>query len=324
MAEHKAKYPIKSEDITQKILDIEIREATRKTLIKSCLIKAFELATNNRLKKSKLSHLSTSPHKDWSNASQEQTLKKLNEFERRVFVLKLELATKEHAHEAKLDQLNNIIDKLQSRIDELEASKKKESQISSLKTMHSPRARFTPQAGPTRSSQAEKRMPAISHSPFAGDTSSKSLFVGSDLARIASKATLKLSKDREARPETNLFSPNNSSAESTPLKSVRKLDLNVSSTSILGSSEVEDTFQTANGTFGDGAEKKKKRRIKLLSSQASKVLVSDDLNPEEDVNSLDYYLDANFQDETHQATTAKRTLEDGQEPAPKKRHVFKI
>lgn len=314
--------------LADEIHKIEMETSHTNALIRTCLLKAFEIctsqkhshSTNNSIKSSP-KKLSLSPHKDWNGVSQEQTLKKLNEYERRVFVLKLELSTKEQAHEAKVDQLNTLIDKLQARIDDMDKIKPRMASNTFTRPHTTPLDMYT-QRHASKSLISTKKLPEITQSPFSGDTTKGSLFGGSDLSKIASKATLKLSKDKDNKPIAGLFSPNNSSAESTPMKQNKK-DLNLSSSSILGS-ELEDTFQTANGTFGDGAERKKKRRIKLLSSQASKVPTSDILHDDADVNSLDYYLDANFHEDSSPSRATKRVLEDSLEPPAKKRHVFKI
>lgn len=314
-------------DLEANLHKIELRDVERKALIHTCLLKAYDLSLNTKHPTKTAETTSTEEPfqmKSGLDSSHEQALKKLNEYQRRVFVLKLELSTKEQAHEAKLDSLNSLIDNLQERLDAAEATK--------TELSHKPGAR--PHSAPSvikshnttvRSFSSTQRRPMISNSPFAGDLSRGSFLAGSDLARIASKATLKLSKDSKAPLLGDvLFSPNNSSAESTPVKAIKKFDINLSSSSLLGSSEVEDSFQTANGTFGDNTEKKKKRRIRLLSSQASKVPISDSVRENDDVNSLDYYLDANFENESSPVRSNKRILEDSQEPPTKKRHVFKI
>lgn len=311
-------------DLAAKLHSVEVKDVERKALIHTCLLKAYDLSLNSKNpKRSATTEEPSFPYKNGSDTGHEQALKKLNEYQRRVFVLKLELSTKEQAHEAKIDSLNALIDRLQERVDEAEAAKSLFS--------HKPIAR--PHTNPAavkhdatvRSFSSTQRGPVINNSPFAGDLSRGSFLAGSDLAKIASKATLKLSRANKA-PQLGdvLFSPNNSSAESTPVKAIKKFDINLSSSSLLGSSEVEDSFQTANGTFGDSAEKKKKRRIRLLSSQASKVPLSESAREGDDVNSLDYYLDANFEHESSPVRSNKRVLEEPQEPPAKKRHVFKI
>lgn len=337
---------------------IEENQLQRKNLIKICLYRALELlldgdtqtrpnskgTTNNNQnnqnyqnKQNNQNNTKTSyPNKSWTSESQEKTLKKLHDYERRVFVLKLEISTKEQAHEAKLDQLNTLIDKLQARIDQFESTSS--SLVKNiLNRPHTSPLLMASRPTTVMSTSAAKRVPVINQSPFSGDLSRTSFLSGSDFAKIASKATLKLSRDVESRPNAILFSPNTSSTESTPKRDnesthkrdtepksdINKQDLNLSSSSLI-SSESEETFQTANGTFGEGAEKKKKRRIRLLSSQASKVSLSETTPGTDDVNSLDYYLDANFEDEVSPLPTAKRALEDNPEPPAKKRHVFKI
>lgn len=319
-------FAVEQRRIADELHRIEVEYTQTNALIQTCLFKGFEISSKHSPRstdapKSSPKKTSVSPHKDWQGVSKEQTLKKLSEYERRVFVLKLELSTKDQAHEAKVDQLNTLIDKLQARIDEMHSTKSTIRPNAFARPLTTPLEAYS-KRHKSKSLLATKKLPIIAQSPFSGETPKGSLFGGSDLSKIASKATLKLSKDKDNRPVAGLFSPTTSSAESTPKKGNKK-DMNMSSSSIHGS-ELDDTFQTANGTFGEGAEKKKKRRIKLLSSQASKVPTSDILHEDTDVNSLDYYLDANFHEESSPLRATKRVLEDGQEPPAKKRHVFKI
>lgn len=321
--------------LAAKLHEIELKDTERKALIHTCLLKAFELSLNSKDsqngkplkngKKSKTTEEQSLQIKSGLDYSHEQALKKLNEYQRRVFVLKLELSTKEQAHEAKIDSLNALIDRLQEQANDAQSSQNQLSHKLMVRPHTTPSAHKSQNNTTVRSFLSTQRGPVINNSPFAADLSRGSFLAGSDLAKIASKATLKLSKDTKAPLLGDvLFSPNNSSAESTPVKSIKKFDINLSSSSLLGSSEVEESFQTANGTFGDNTEKKKKRRIRLLSSQASKVPLSDSVRENEDVNSLDYYLDANFEEESSPVRSNKRLLEDSQEPPAKKRHVFKI
>lgn len=324
----------KNERLASQLNKIELEDVQRKALIRSCLLKGFELCARNKgtlrpsiKTKTTIKDASDSKtafsHKTWANPSRERAITKLNEYERRIFVLKLELSTKEQAHEAKIDQLNGLIDRLQTRIDEIDKDKQNHARVPLVRPHTSPLVLFT-QTSAARSFLTAKGNTVVVKSPFAESMSKDGFLAGSDLAKIASKATLKLSKDKDLRKGDTLFSPSNSSAESTPLKASKTLHINLSSSSLIGPSDADDTFQTANGTFAEGVEKKTKRRVRLLSSQASKVSLSDPAPETEDVNSLDYYLDANFAEDISPLRTNKRPLEDGKEPSTKKRHVFKI
>lgn len=161
---------------------------------------------------------------------------------------------------------------------------------------------------------------------------------------IASKASLKLSQTEEKKKQGAYFSSPSSSVETTPVKKNSRTpatetedapganqlplpepDANLTNLSV---SEAEENFQSANTTLTEEAGLKKKKKIQLLSANASKVSLEPQgkgLNVEdEDLNSLNYYHDDNFQeDHSSPIRPTKRKLDDGEEP-PKKRHVFKI
>lgn len=88
----------------------------------------------------------------------------------------------------------------------------------------------------------------------------------------------------------------------------------------------DETFHSANNTL---SERKKKKKIQLLAAEASTTIFpqATDLGVEdEDMNSLNYYNDENFKEDTSSPLRpAKRKRESPESEAPqKKRHVFKI
>lgn len=179
---------------------------------------------------------------------------------------------------------------------------------------------------------------------------------------IAAKASLKLSQTEKKTPDVYFSSPT-SSVESTPIKKAQSRsrqstvipmepgasaesaapennndddarlvipDANANLTSI---SESEEIYQTANATIledgaNSGIKKTKKKKIQLLSANASKLVLEQGRDPnmdEEDLNSLNYYHDDNFHDEhSSSIRPTKRKVEESSEEPPKKRHVFKI
>lgn len=297
---------------------LELSDELRKSLIKSCLLQA--LLINAKIppaaKEIPAKNPTLSPHKDWSTRPHSETLKKLHEYERRLFVLKMELATKQQAHEAKVHLLNDVIDRLQARVDATDIAKTRA-------TVGRPRTAPLDSASLSATARPFLAREIADASPFPTEKR-LGLFGRADFAQLASNATLKLSKEKEPEPKpADAFSPNISSAESTPLRSSKRPDLNLSSSSLAAASETDDTLHSDSSTF-DGAEKKKKRIIKLLSSQASKVPSSQAQHDSADKNSLDYYLDANFEENPAAQPAPARVLEDAPEPPAKKRHVFKI
>ena len=296
---------------------LELSDELRKSLIKSCLLQALLInaKTAPAAKEIPAKTPTLSPHKDWSTGPHSETLKKLHEYERRLFVLKMELATKQQAHEAKVHLLNDVIDRLQARMDAADIAKTRG-------TVGRPRT------APETASLSATARPSLAReiadvSPFPTEKR-LGLFGRADFAQLASNATLKLSKEKEPEQKAgDVLSPNISSAESTPLRSSKRPDLNLSSSSLAAASETDDTLHSDSSTF-DGAEKKKKRIIKLLSSQASKVPSSQAPHDSADKNSLDYYLDPNFEENPVVQPEPARVLEDDLEPPAKKRHVFKI
>lgn len=89
----------------------------------------------------------------------------------------------------------------------------------------------------------------------------------------------------------------------------------------------DETFHSANNSLL-GEAKKKRKKIHLVASEASTVIVpqAKELGvDDENLNSLNYYNDENFkEDNSSPIRPGKRRHSPDTEPAAKKRHVFKI
>lgn len=108
--------------------------------------------------------------------------------------------------------------------------------------------------------------------------------------------------------------------------SAEKLHLGKHATAEVTDTE-DETFHSANNTLL-GETKKKRKKIQLVASEASTVIVpqAQELGvDDENLNSLNYYNDENFkEDNSSPIRPGKRRHSPESEPAVKKRHVFKI
>lgn len=386
-------------DYLHKLRELESLDATRKSLVRLAIIRARTLSLTTQKVTSFEKTLDPAKEETIHLGVQKNAL----DYERRIAALKLQLATKDQVHEAKIDGFKQLIARLQSQLEaqsHTEPAKRRNKKLQAAFSSSPSSARKLSSSSffsPARTSSGFN-FP----SPF-GDRAGKgnSFSVSGINSSIASQASLKLSKGKAKDEE--VFSPNNSSAEATPNKTgaVRPADLEEARLGNLslklrqlleppgenqsaehvgrqsgsdendadpessnfefsatrseqsesagdeGSkskdasfSEPEDLFQSANGTFDHESssmrdhskqhpKKSTKKRIRLFSSEASKILVElqSKINEEDaDPNSLDYYGDDNFKDDFVSPTRSlKRNLEQNRtDKAAKKRHVFKI
>lgn len=321
--------------LRQTLRDIENEDADRRRLIQLCVFKMLTLKSTIEPESKTNTATKTAPAVAAKAAA--ALPEKLHDYELRISVLKQQLSTKEKVHEAQVDELKERVAYLQTQLDEKEPARAGRPKILSPPLS----------AGNSRSLLAQSGFgkPTIAHSIFSplarpnllkgkgnSFSSSKSPFG----LNFASQASLKLSQSESTKTNAYFSSPNTSTSfEQTPSRNPAKLTKlddheNPAANLTLANmtSEGDETFQTANGSITLVSGKKKKKKIQLLSSEASKVIL--DLQgkglhvEDEDLNSLNYYEDENFKDETkHSPVRAKRPLEGGEEPA-KKRHVFKI
>lgn len=315
--------------LTQEIQNIEQENENRKRLIRLCVLKVLTL---NQIP----------PPKTTGPASPENALpEKLHEYELRISVLKQQLSTKEKVHEAQVDELKELVAHLQKQVEE-----KKD-----------PKLRLGPKFLSPPTSAGHPRSISVGNRPFSASlksTFSQPFFSpvtkpnilggkGNSFAatgkspgfgaNFASQASWKLSQTEDAKKDAFFSSPNTStSVESTPSRNKLSETADDPSANLtlanLSHNTSDDTFVSANGSLGQFTLKKKKKRIQLLSSEASRLMVDNQgkgLHVEdEDLNSLNYYQDDNFkEDTTVSPVRTKRPLEDAEEP-PRKKHVFKI
>ncbi|OBA19430.1 hypothetical protein METBIDRAFT_45976 [Metschnikowia bicuspidata var. bicuspidata NRRL YB-4993] len=314
--------------------EIEHRDENRKHLIRLCVMKALCLTQE-----------ATVPASSQDPVNFDALQKKVHAFELQVASLKMQLSTKEQAHAAKVDDLREEIARLKKNSDFCAGSN-----VARASTRAS-RGRVKLAAVGSPVSRLTISMSLFfAKSPFSDLKSGRgNSFSGDGIASVASQASFKLSRSGP-KPIEEVFSPNNSSAESTPKKSKTNSDILQESSRIepqglsgIGTekrassetlttsnttvSDPEETFLSANMTFESEKEKKTKRKkIRLVSSEASKLILAQHdggHDEEKDLNSLKYYQDENFESGSGSpARPQKRPAAAG--PVTKKKHVFKI
>lgn len=292
---------------------------------------------------------------------------KLHDYEIRISVLKQQMSTKEQAHEAKVDELTSIVERLHEQMRAAKASSAPTSRGLNARSSavdRTGRARPYSSAGSFTSLAAGQKSGSLfsptrlsffgSSTPFSSGKADP--FDGLSGNQKTPQASLKLSHNGH-KAALGQFSPNNSSTENTPVK--KRIESQSTSIAELGQarsddnppksaqakpsdpventtstiSDLEETYQSANATFNVDAlgKKKKNRKIRLFSSEASKLLVNLQSSgfaaaENEDINSIKYYEDDNFkEDNTSPTRPLKRPHEElNTEQPAKRRHVFKI
>ncbi|KAM9903729.1 hypothetical protein OXX79_003195 [Metschnikowia pulcherrima] len=345
--------------------DIEHQDERRKHLISLCVMKAVWLSQKS-MKTSmneQEKHTKSSSSGDSRPISASETpaslatsnsdalQKKLQSFELQVASLKMQLSTKEQAHAAKVDELQEELTRLrQERANPVSTPKNGLNGTKKVKLTRNG-AKLTAVGSPISRNRPVSLF--FANSPFSDSKSGKgNSFSGVGITSLAAKASFKLSHTAP-KPADDVFSPNNSSAESTPKKTKpnhsmleessriepqpkntdkpTETDINVphieTSSTNLTVSDPEETFQSANATFDtEKGKKTKKRRIRLVSSEASKLLLASQdrgLEEGEDLNSVKYYQDDNFGSDAKSPVPALKRPKTA-EPVAKKKHVFKI
>ncbi|KAM9909345.1 hypothetical protein OXX69_005515 [Metschnikowia pulcherrima] len=345
--------------------DIEHQDERRKHLISLCVMKSVWLSQNS-MKTSmneQEKHTKSSSSGDTRPISASETpaslatsnsdalQKKLQSFELQVASLKMQLSTKEQAHAAKVDELQEELTRFrQERANPVSTPKIGLNGAKKVKLTRNG-AKLTAVGSPISRNRPVSSF--FANSPFSDSKSGKgNSFSGVGITSLAAKASFKLSHTAP-KPADDVFSPNNSSAESTPKKSkpnhsvleessriepqqkntdkptetdIHGPNVETSSTN-LTVSDPEETFQSANATFDtEKGKKTKKRRIRLVSSEASKLLLASQdraLDEGEDLNSVKYYQDDNFGSDAQSPVPALKRPKTA-EPVAKKKHVFKI
>lgn len=337
--------------LQEEVKTIERENESRKLLIRLAVLRVLSLRAPE---KSKGTKLETPP--SLAGSVPADATKKLHDYELRISVLKLQLSTKEKVHEAQVDELKDLIALLQKQIDENATSVPARRNVSNPVSLWSKTSLISPPTSSGRSISLGSRLLSPSKSVFntalpvfkrlkVFNVKGNS-FNDLGIESIASSASLKLSQTNSAKTNGAYFSSPNSSVENSPVKKTSptpvgegadfdgpaNVELEMpgpdANSTNLSLSEPDETFLSANGTLTDDAGQKKKKKIQLLSTSASKVLLEPQgkgLDVEdEDLNSLNYYNDDNFQeDNSSPIRPTKRKLEGGEQP-PKKRHVFKI
>ncbi|KAM9903683.1 hypothetical protein OXX79_003198 [Metschnikowia pulcherrima] len=346
--------------------DIEQQDERRKHLISLCVMKAVWLSQksmktsmNDQEKHTKSSSSGDSrpisaseTPASLATSNSDALQKKLQSFELQVASLKMQLSTKEQAHAAKVDELQEELTRLhQERANPAPTPKIGLNGTKKVKLTRNG-AKLTAVGSPISRNRPVSSF--FANSPFSDSKSGKgNSFSGVGITSLAAKASFKLSH-KAPKPADDVFSPNNSSAESTPKKSKpnhsmleessrielqqkkntdkpTETDINVphieTSSTNLTVSDPEETFQSANATFDtEKGKKTKKRRIRLVSSEASKLLLASQdrgLEEGEDLNSVKYYQDENFGSDAKSPVPALKRPKTA-EPVAKKKHVFKI
>lgn len=342
-------WPEKRTDLMLQIKDIYHKNEHRKHLIQLCIMRAQCLNQDKSAKfgngvSEKTVSKTTIPTPQNSSIPREEmdTLqKKVHGFELQVASLKMKLSTKEQAHAAKIDELKETIERLKSEGPQLNISKNPGRKNIGVSRVSKTKPRLSSTGSPV--SRPTKAMSLFfANSPFSDLKSGRgNSFSGVEITSVASQASLKLSH-AVPRSTDDVFSPNNSSAESTPKKTSvgkgpipKEQDHEPSAAETLSTSmsmtvsDPDETFQSANATFDtEKSEKKTKRKkIRLVSSEASKLILAlsdKGLDGDgEDLNSVKYYQDDNFESSSRSPGPApKRPI--AAEPVAKKKHVFKI
>lgn len=325
-------------ELRLKLRDLEHQDNHRKTLIRLCLARAASL------KKLRPGHLDSPKPTTTSQPASDQVTalqEKVHDYELRNSVLKLQLSTKEQAHDAKVDELKSVIDRLQSQLDKYTQSPllagrpnlapgrpaSLGGEFSTLRLVSTGRAGSGSFLLPSAPS-------LFGGSPFSDRTGLQSgkgnSFSGIGLSSAASQASLKLSHVKKeapvfSNPSSSELTPSRKRAEvpqGSPLVKVPAEAAGEHTQTTVELSGLED-FHSANNTFAE--PKRKRERIRLFSTEATKLLVElqDKGLDVEDVNSLNYYADDNFKDDKT-VPTGPLEAAVAAEPAPKKRHVFKI
>lgn len=324
-------------ELRQELRGLEYEEVERKRLVELCVVRILSQ-----------SHKSTATLQP--QTINQGTTEKLRELERRISVLKQQIATKDTVHEAKVEQLKDTINDLRRELNE--------------KSSDSTKLKFGKATllSPPGSSGGRTALPNLSDtSMFSPGSEGRSVFQKTLFSpvlsrpnvlkekRMASNKTqsLKDSLSREGE-RSNIFSSPNSSTSTNASKRKRlvtpdgndgndandidNIEANLTSLGNLSlmTSDEDDTFQSASGSLlGKVTLPRKKRKIQLMSSEALKVSLDSHGKKlhleEEEMNSLDQYQDANFQDDTHSSPLRHphhSTQQSGSQP--KKKHVFKI
>ncbi|SGZ55590.1 CIC11C00000000797 [Sungouiella intermedia] len=343
--------------LQEQVRGVDRENESRKLLIRLAVLKLLSLQNSaQRADKQNQQTQQTPPTSQGllGNASE-----KLRDYELRISVLKLQLSTKEKVHEAQIDELKDLVALLQKQLDEVN-SVRSERKVAPLGSKWTKPNFMSPPTSSGRSVSLGNKFLSPNLSVFSGAspvfTKQKILkgkgnsFADFGAESIASQASLKLSQSEKTEKPVYFSSPT-SSVESTPIKKApiekniepavsaepeeaineddaAKLVIPEANANLTNISESEDLYQTANATLLEDGVSKKKKKIQLLSANASKIVLElqgRGLNvEEEDLNSLNYYHDDNFQDDhSSPIRPSKRKIEDREEPA-KKRHVFKI
>lgn len=328
-------------DLQQQIASLEAEENDRRRLIELCVVKFL-------LQSGKGQPIGTPEGNEPTRQTKIQdTNEKLHELERRISVLKQQIATKDTVHEAKEEQLKETISELRKELDELKKVKLKLGKSTLLSPPTSSRdTHAIPDVSDTSLFSPNEKKSVFSKSLFSPVLSRPNVLKSKQPPSLSNKTqALKdnLSKEQRKTGEerSSVFSTPNSSFNTASRKRLHSPDANEADnieanlTSLgnisLTTSDGEDTFQSASNSIHGRVSlpAKKKKRVQLMSSEALKVSL--DMHgkllhlDEEDMNPLDHYHDDNFQDDTH-SSPLKETRKTTQLPEsqPKTKHVFKI
>lgn len=338
--------------LKSKLRDLDHQEELRKSLIRLCAYKLVSLS-----KKGKGGETLKPVEPVNVNALTE----KVHDYERRVSVLKQQLSTKEKVHEAMVDELRNTIADLNRQ---LESQRQAAPSITGVPKRSS---LFLSPPTSARHFKSMPQVPQFTDHSFFSPNDTKLVFSKLVFSPVLSRPSLAASRApplgskakmlRESLaslahedvtklplepPPANVFSSPASSAEATPVKQgpngvdVSNIEANLTAINDNSTVDEDESFRSASADLLSRQiaipGKSRKSKIRLLSSEATRVplnhIKKSLLVEDEEINSLDFYNDANFAEDNHSSPLrpAKRPREESEEPeeTPRKKHVFKI
>ncbi|GEQ68246.1 hypothetical protein JCM33374_g1913 [Metschnikowia sp. JCM 33374] len=217
-------------ELMLRLRDIEHQDKHRKSLIWLCVMRALSFGQDthngngdnvaktqkNAELKAKSPSLSSSVTPSSHPSSDGDVQKKIHAFEVQVASLKMQLSTKEQAHAAKVDELKNEIERLSKG----NGGQSSAAPTASVTGASKPRPTRGRPRLVSRGSPVSKQTKPVSsffaNSPFSDSKTGKgNSFSGAGISSLTESASFKLSRS-DPKPTPEVFSPNNSSAESTP------------------------------------------------------------------------------------------------------------
>lgn len=350
---------------------IEFENERRKNLIRLAVLRVVSLTA--KTKKSKKSNTSTGPQIDTDGDYEGiRSTERNHEYELVISKLKQLYSTQERIQESKIEALKEEVDKLKLELKWKASTSKYElskfnpgtkiglSQFKSSylnsnplpseylsppsKSIFSPKDPIDSILSPLKITKSKN--PLLTKKHVKGDIFNNATNELSNILNRSHESPYSPRKSPSRLSFVKNFDKSNDSVQTTPTKS-KKAATDYKSPPFIHSTannlevsddDDDDAFASAHMSISsdtsENGTKKKKRRLQILTSQASKIQIANILPKDkseglhledEDVNSLNYYHDDNFKDDSFTGSVKRPAEEAVTNPVKKKKtNVFKI